>query len=254
VSELIISLIAFGCILGGMLLGMSVQTVLPKHHLSVESKATVKLGTGMIATLAALILGLLIASAKGNFDTVNSGVVQTGSKIMLLDRVMAHYGPQTEEARDLLRRGVVSAMERTWPKEGTGQREAKTPDPSHTLEALQNKLLQLSPQNETQRWLQSRALQVSSDIAEARWLLMEEKGNISLPMPLFVILVFWLTVIFFSFGLFSPRNATVIVILLVCALSAAGSLYMMQELDHPTRGLITISSAPLRNALGQLGR
>lgn len=253
-SPLVISLIAFGCIFGGMLLGMVLRAVLPEHHLSAESKDGVKLGIGMIATLSALVLGLLIASAKGSFDTMNSGIIQTGSKIILLDRVMAHYGPETKEARDLLRGAVTSAVEKVWPKERTGQTEAKASDPRAALETLQDKLRQLSPQNDAQRWLQSRALQVSDDIAEARWLLVEQQGHSSLLMPFFVMLVSWLMIIFFSFGLFSPRNATVIVVLLVCALSASGSLYMILELDRPFGGLIAISSAPLRNALVQLGR
>ena len=253
-SPLVISLVAFGCIFGAMLLGMFLRRVLPEHHVSDESKDVMKMGTAMIATLAALVIGLLIASAKGNFDTVNSGLIQTGSKIVLLDRVMAQYGPETREARDLLRRGVASAIEQNWPKERTGQTEAKALHTGAVIEVLQGKLRQLSPQNDDQRWLQSRALQVSSDIVETRWLLIERRGQSSLPMPFLVILVAWLVIIFFSFGLFSPRNATVIVVLLLCALSAVGSLYLIQELDRPYEGLIQVSSAPLRNALAHLGQ
>ena len=253
-SPLVISLVAFGCIFGAMLLGMFLRRVLPEHHVSDESKDVMKMGTAMIATLAALVIGLLIASAKGNFDTVNSGLIQTGSKIVLLDRVMAQYGPETREARDLLRRGVASAIEQNWPKERTGQTEAKALHTGAVIEVLQGKLRQLSPQNDDQRWLQSRALQVSSDIVETRWLLIERRGQSSLPMPFLVILVAWLVIIFFSFGLFSPRNATVIVVLLLCALSAVGSIYLIQELDRPYEGLIQVSSAPLRNALAHLGQ
>jgi hypothetical protein len=253
-SALIISLIAFGCIVGGILLGMLLQRVLPKHHLSDESMNVVKLGTGMLATLAALVIGLLIASAKGSFDTMNNGLMQTGSKIILLDRLMAQYGEETRETRDSLRRGVASFIERVWPKEGIGDAEVKPVDPKAGIEGLQEKLLQLSPQNDAQRWIQSRALQVSGEIAETRWLLIQQVGLSSLSWPFFVILVSWLVIIFFSFGLFSPRNATVIVVLLICALSAAGALYLILELDRPYMGIITISSAPLRNALVHLGQ
>ena len=253
-SPLAVSLIVFGCIFGGMLLGMFLRAVLPEHHLSDESKDIVKLGIGTIATLAAVVLGLLIASAKGTFDTMNSGLVQAGSKVILLDRVMARYGPETREARDLLRRNLASVIERTWPKEGTGLTKAKAPDPQASLEALQDKLLQLSPQNDAQRWLQSEAVQLSGDIANVRWLLIEQQGHSSLPMPFFVMLASWLVIIFFSFGLFSPGNATVLAVLLLCALSAAGSLYLILELDRPYGGFIEISSAPLRNALLHLGQ
>ena len=253
-NPLAISLIAFGCIFGGVLFGMFLRGRLPEHHLSDESMGVVKLGTGMIATLAALVIGLLIASAKGSFDTMNNGLIHTGSKIILLDRVMAQYGPETREARDLLRRGVASTIERIWPNERMEQTEVKGLDPRAGIEALQEKLLQLTPRNDAQRWVQSRALQVSGEIAETRWLLFQQIGLSSLSMPFLVILVFWLVVIFFSFGLSASRNTTVIVVLLICALSAAGSLFLIQELDQPYGGIIMISSAPLRNALAVIGQ
>ena len=253
-SPMVISLIAFCCIFGSMLLGMSLRRVLPDHHLSDESKDVMKLGTGMIATLAALVIGLLIASAKGSFDTINNGLIQTGSKVILLDRTLANYGLETREARDLLRRRVASVIEQLWPKEMKGQTELVALDPRAGIEAIEEKLRQLSPQNDAQRWLQSRAMQLSSDMEDIRWLLFTKYGQSSYPMTFLVILVSWLVIIFFSFGLFSPRNETVIIVLLVCALSAAGSLYLIQELDRPYGGLITVSSAPLRTALANLGQ
>ena len=253
-SPLAISLIAFGCIFSGMLLGMFLRAVLPEHHLSDESKDVVKLGTGMIAMMAALVLGLLIASAKGNFDTINSGLLQGGSKVILLDRIMAHYGPETKEVRGLLRRALASFVEQAPLKEGTALTEAMAPDPRITVETIQDKLLDLPPQNDAQRWLQSQALQVSAVIAEVRWLLTEHREQSALPMAFFVMLVSWLVIIFFSFGLFSPRNTTAVGVLLVCVLSAASSLYLILELDRPYGGLIQVSIGPFRDALLHLGQ
>ncbi|MFZ0050683.1 MAG: hypothetical protein WAK96_02820 [Desulfobaccales bacterium] len=253
-SALIISLIAFACIFGGTLLGMFLRTILPGHHVGDDSKDAVKLGTGMIATMAALVLALLIASAKGNFDTMSSDLRQASARVILLDRVMAHYGPETNEARDLLRRDIASTIKRVWPEDKIGQAVTEAPQGRINFEAIQDKLRQLSPRNDAQRWLQSRALEISGEIAEGRWLLIEQLGQRSIPMPFFVILVFWLTIIFASFGLFSPRNATVITVLLICALSAAGSLFLIMELDTPYQGLIKVSSAPLRIALAHLGQ
>ena len=253
-SALVASLIAFGCIFGGTLLGMVVRAVLPEHHVSGESKDTLKLGIGMIATLSALVLGLLIASAKGTFDTTSSELKQTSLKIILLDRTMAGYGPETKEARDVLRRSVISALDRAWPEERTEQMEGKALAPIAGAESVENKLLQLSPKSDAQRWLQSRTLQLSADVAEAAWLLVQQRGESSLSKPFLVILVCWLTIIFFSFGMFSPRNATVSIVLLICALSVASSLYLLQELDSPYGGLMKVSSGPLRSALVQLGR
>jgi hypothetical protein len=253
VSSLAIALSAFACIFGGTLLGMYLRPMLPEHHVSEESKDIVKLGTGMIATLAALVLGLLIASAKGSFDTINNEIRQASTRVIMLDRVMADYGPETLEARDLLRVIVGSTIARIWPEGRPGEAMTRVREGKAGIEAVQDQLRQLSPRNDAQRWLRSRALQISADIAEARWLIIEQLGQSSLPMPFLVMLIFWLTIIFGSFGLFSPRNATVFTVLLVCALSVAGSLFLVLELDRPYEGLIMVSSAPIRNALALLG-
>ncbi len=232
---------------------MWLRALLPEHHLSDESKDAVKLGTGMIATLAALVLGLLIASAKGTFDTMTNELRQTASRIVLLDRVMAQYGPETREVRDLLRGSVATALQRIWP-EDSHEMEIKTAQrPGNDLEALQDKLLQLSPRDDTQKWIQSRALQISADVAEARSLILAQAGQSSIPGPFLVVLVSWLTIIFTTFGLFSPRNGTVMIVMIICALSTAAALYLILELDQPYGGLIKISSAPLHNALALLG-
>jgi len=263
-----ISLIAFACIFGATLLGMFLRTNLPEDHFSDESKDAVKVGIGMIATLTALVLGLLTASAKGTFDTASTGLRQIGARTILLDRVMAHYGPETMEIRGLLRRNVAAALEQIWPEEkigltiskggeGRGETEAveeKLRQQPARIEVIQDHLRQLTPRTDAQRWLQTRALQVSGDIAEGRWLLLEQMGQSSFPKAFLVILVFWLIIIFATFGLFSPRNATVIIVLLVCSLSVAGSLWLIMELDHPYGGLIKVSSAPLRHALALLGK
>ena len=251
-SSLVISLVAFACILGGTLLGIFLSSLLPEPHVSEESKDAVKLGVGMIATLSALVLGLLIASAKGTFDTMNTGLRETGTRLILLDRIMAHYGAETAEPRELLRRTLASSIAQIWPEEKIGPAVAKAPAGRAGMEVIQDKLFQLYPRTEAQRWLQSRALQISSDIAEGRWLLIEQTGQSSIPMPFIVMLVFWLAIIFACFGLFSPRNVTVVVVLLLCALSAASSLFLILELNAPYGGLIKVSSAPLRSALTHL--
>jgi hypothetical protein len=254
VTELLICLAAFACMFGGILLGVFLRPVLPDHHLSADSKDVLKLGIGMIATLAALVLGLLTASAQSTFDTMSSELLQTGSKIILLDRTLAAYGPETRDARDLLRRGLASTIDAVWPEEKTGPRKPEAPGSSAVPESVRDKLLQLSPRSDAERWLQSRALQINEDVAGTRWLLKEQVEASSLPTPFLVMLACWLTIIFLCFSILSPRNATMLIVLLVCALSVASSLYLIQELDTPYQGLIKVSSSPMRNALMQLSR
>ena len=253
-SPLTLSLVAFACVLTGTGLGMVLRALLPKHHVSDDSKDVVKMGIGMVATLAALVLGLLLASAKANYDAMANELKQTAAKIVLLDRIMAEYGPETQEARVLLRTGVTSALIRIWPEEQGDTARASLPKPGNFPEMVHKKLQGLSPHSDTQRQLQSRALQVSGDIAETRWLLFTQVGGSSIPKPFLIMLVFWLVIIFGSFGLFSPGNATVIFILLVCIISATGSLFLILEMDQPYRGLIKISSAPLHTALTLMGQ
>ena len=112
-----IGLISVGCIFGGALLGMWLHRVLPERHLDTASKDTIKLGAGLLATLAALVLGLLVSSAKASFDAMNTGIAQAGAKILLADHVLADYGPETKDVREQLRNIVMSSIDRIWPEE-----------------------------------------------------------------------------------------------------------------------------------------
>lgn len=242
--------IVFACVFGGALLGLFLGDVLPEHHLSPDTKDTVKLGMGVIGTMAALVLGLLIASAKSSYDAQNSAVTQMAANFMLLDRVLAHYGPETKEARDLLRPTVAGVLDRIWPEDN--QRSAALA-PSGRAEEFFDKIEELAPRTDSQRSLRDRALQIGTDIGHTHWLMFEQAGA-SIPTPFLVVLVMWLTIIFASFGLFAPRNATVIATQFVCALSVSAAIFLILELEQPFEGLLQISSAPLQNASAHLGQ
>jgi len=229
------------------------RTVLPEHHLRDASKDAVKLGTGLIATLVALVLGLLVGSAKNSFDTVTTGLTQSSAKIILLDHLLARYGPETMEARHLLHRTVASAIELIWPEDKTGKVELKAFEAMTGSETVQDKLRELTPHKESQRLILAQALQISGELAQAHWLVTEEMRS-SLPTPFLVVLIFWLVILFISFGLFAPRNSTVIAILLLCALSVSTAIFLILEMNHPLEGMIKVSGATLRKALGHLGQ
>jgi hypothetical protein len=250
-SALAIAVIVFACVFGGALLGMLLRAALPEHHLSTDSKDVVKLGMGLIATMAALVLGLLIASTKGSYDTQRSELTQMSTNIILLDRVLAHYGPETKEARNLLRHSVVRVLDQIWPEDSS--QPAQLDPTAAGAEPLYDKIQALAPQNEAQRSLQAKALSTTTDIAQTRWLMFEQQGS-SIPMPFLVVLVFWLTIIFVSFGLYAPPNATVFMTLFVCAVSVSGAIFLILQLDRPFEGPIQIPSTPLRTALAHLGQ
>jgi hypothetical protein len=245
-----ISWIVFACVFGGALLGIFFRAVLPEHHLTGESKDVVKVGMGLIATMAALALGLLTASAKSSYDTQRNELTQISAKIIFLDRVLAHYGPEAKDVRDLLRRTVTSALDQMWPENRS--RPAQL-DPAAASERLYDTIQQLSPQNDAQRSLQAQALGISNDLSQMRWLLVEQKGS-SIPTAYLVVLVFWLVILFVSFGLFAPCNSTVLAAMLLCALSVSGAILLILEVDQPFEGLIQIPSTPLRDVLVRLGQ
>jgi hypothetical protein len=249
-SSIAISLIVFGCLFGGALVGLFLHTVLPEHHLSPDTRQVVNLGMGVIGTMSALVLGLLVASAKGTYDTQGNELMDVSSKIIFLDRTLADYGPEAKEARDQLRTTVVTALDKIWPQERSQRPRL---EPADGATELYSQVRRLSPQNDTQQAVKAQALTLAASLMQTRWLaVVQQSGSIS--MPLLVILVFWLTINFISLGLFAPRNATVMVTLFLCALAVSGAILLIQELSTPLGGLIHLSSAPLRNALAHLGQ
>jgi hypothetical protein len=233
------------------MIGMLLRSWLPDHHLSVESRDAIKLATAIVGTLSALALGLLIASAKSTYDTAETELKTSVGRVLLLDRVMAHYGPETAQARVLLRKLLMSRLDRSWAVDHEEPTNAALDDAG--IEPVQDILRALSPATDAQRWLQSRALEISGEIAEAHWMLLETGGE-GLPWAFLTILVFWLALLFATFGLLAPGNATIVATLFVCSLSVAGAVFLIIDMAHPYLGLIYVSDAPLREALAELGR
>jgi hypothetical protein len=248
-----IALIVFACVFAGALLGMFLRGHIPEHHLSADTENVIKLGMGLIATIAALVLGLLIATAKSSFETQDAAVKHTAARVLLLDHMLGNYGPEAKAARELLRRTVALRLEAIWPEDRFQHAKFDPHEAAPAAATIETLILQLSPKNDSQRWLQSEALRVGRDIMETRWLVLGGLGS-AVPVLFIVVVVFWLTILFASFGLFAPRNATVIAVLFLCALSVSGSIFLILEMDRPFDGLIKVSSDPIRYALTELGR
>lgn len=245
--------IAFACVCAGALLGMLLRRVLPKDHLNNDSKDVVKLGMGLLATMAALVLGLLIASAKGQYDAQRDGLDQISAKFILLDAGLAQYGSEASPARDQLRRTVGSVLARIWPQDTSQTSSITAPDTTADGRAIYDLVQRLSPRNDMQRRVQSQALQLLQELGQTRWLLAAQQESRTTPLPFLAILLFWLTVLFASFGLFSPANATVIGVLFLCALYVSGAVFLILELGRPFEGPLQLSSAPMRHAYALIG-
>ena len=248
-NPIIVSMIMFTCVFGGALLGMFLSPKLPEHHLSNDSRQIVNLAMGIIGTMAALVLGLLVASAKNSFDTRNNELIEVSAKVAMLDRVLAHYGPESKDARDQLRETVSNMIERLWPKSQVGPFVPRQTGGERVYDTIE----EFSPSNETQKSQKEEALGLAMSLGQTRWLMFAQ-ADTAISSTLLVLLIFWFTINFVSLGLFAPRNATVTAALFLCALAVSGAILLILEMYKPFSGLIQISDAPLRDVLAQLGR
>lgn len=245
-DSIIVGGVVFAFSFAGALFGLWLRTVLPEHHLVDETKDTVKLGIGLIATMTALILGLVTASAKSSFDSIDAAVKQSAAQVLALDRLLARYGPETGEIRQGLKQAIAARIDVVWPRDAS----VAQIDPTRTgLVAVNEGLVDtelrtLKPRDDVQRMLLSRIIDASEVLLASQWGSSTHSGA-SIPTPFLVILLFWLTITFTSFGLFAPRNALVITVLFVCAISVASAVFLVLELDGPFDGIIKVSSEPM---------
>jgi hypothetical protein len=253
VTPIAVALVVFACVFAGAVLGMGLRKRLPAEHLSDSAKDVIRLAMGLVATMTALVLGLVIAAAKSAYDTQDDAVRHSAAKILLLDRVLADYGPEADGTRTFLKQLITDRVATIWPEDGTSPGKLDTPVVAFATHTIETSILQFAPRNEMQRWLQSEALRIGGDLTETRWLVLAQARS-AIPAPFLVVVVFWLTVLFASFGLFAPRNGTVVAVLLVCAFSVGAAMFLILEMDSPFEGLIRVSGAPMRYALAHLGR
>ncbi len=251
----IVGLLIVLCTFGGALIGMWLRTVLPEHHLSADSRSVVNIGMGLIATMTALVLGLVLSEAKTSFDAVDSAVKTAAIQVLTLDRLLARYGPETQAIRQGVRAGLAERMHVLWAPQTA--HPAKF-DPLQSgmgaqTETLATALRALRPQDDAQRALHARAVDLVESLLQSRWF-MATGTQSSVPGPFLVILGFWLTVTFASFGLFAPRHATVLTVLFVCALSVGSAVFLVLEMDTPFDGWIQVSAEPFRYAYAHLNR
>lgn len=252
-SSSLVAMVVLAGTFGGALAGIVLQAKLPKHHQESRSQDVVKLVMGLIATIAALVLSLLIASAHSSYDTQVSEVQGLGVRIIELDRLLAHYGRDTAEARNLLHEIVAAQLKQIWPNEGVGTVNLKAPLTGEAGEELYDDLANLSPKTEAQRIGKGRAIQLLTEMGETRRLLSEQAGG-SLSWPFLVVMVSWLIFLFVGFGLLTSNNATALTALFIGALCVAGAIFLILEMNRPYSGVMQISSAPIRHALAEIGR
>ena len=245
----VIGLISFVVIFGSALLGIFAARALPEHHLSGETRTAVSVSAAVVGTLSALVLGLMISTASSSFSARSNDVTAISVDLIRIDRMMRRYGPEADDARAKLRAYATAKMQELFPVSGEPSRPTEAT--VRMMESTQDAMLSLAPTDDTHRWLRSQALTLSDGVLQARWLLAEQSGS-DIPLPFLILLIFWLAIVFGSFGLFAPRNATAVAVLFLCSMAVSGGITMILELDTPFSGLIRVSAEPMRQALAQI--
>ena len=239
--------------MGAVVLGIYLRRVLPEHYLGADTKDAVKLAMGLVATMSALVLSLLVTSVKGAYDTRKGEVIQIAAKVAFIDRVLRAYGPEADEVRSQFREMVEESTRRLWPRvndiPGHFRPNGQGDDSVFIAEQLQ----QLAPRDDTQRSLKMQATTLVMEFGQLRSMLTAQSVA-SISRPMLIVVVCWLMLIFLSFSLLAPPNPTATVALMVSTLSVAGAIFLILEMDLPFEGMIRISSEPMLRAIGHLAK
>jgi len=256
-----IALLTFALIFGAALTGFVIQKLLPPHHLSDHSKGAVHLGAGLIGTLAALILGLLVSSSKGTYDQAGGLLNEMSASYVHADRLLANYGGEAAPIREQLRHSAEKMLWIIWPDETSRVGEAGTaaglPERAATkmdLESVYNRTSLLKPGNANQEHLQADAMHLMDDIIQKRWMLQEVVLGSGISVILLVIPVLFIAFITLIYAVYAPRNTTVTFVLFCCAACIAIAVFLISELSSPLQGALKVSSRPVHIALDQMGR
>ena len=248
---MVTGLVSFAAIFGGAVIGLFVRQRLPGHHLNSETQSLITVSVAVIGTLSALVLGLMISAANSSFSKRSDEVRSLSLQVIRIERNLRRYGPDADDARAKLHAWANIKLEQLTPKKG--QTPPSPQQGIETLESVQDALLVLKPSDERQKYLHTLCLTLSSNLIYERWAL-EQHASHSVPLPFLVLLIFWLAIVFASFGLFAPANPTAIVSLFLCSVAVCGGIYLIEELDNPLSGLIHVPLDSMQKALFELTR
>ena len=249
-NPLIIGVIVFAVLLIGALVGYALRRYLPKRYLCEETKSTVSISMAVVATFSALVLGLLISNASTSFNALGGEVTTLSAQILRLDRLLGRYGPETGLARETLRQYAELKTDDLFPDDPADLGLAD-PETYQLLQELEDSILALKPTNARDKWWVDQAMTLAGKIGDTRWLLTQQVGQ-GTPKTFVALLVFWLTLLFASFGLFAPRNLTSAVTLTLCAAAVAGAIGMILELEQGFGRMVQISAEPMHHAVKTL--
>ena len=249
-NSIVVSSMVFAVVFAGALVGMALRRILPQDHLESDAKDVVRLATALVVTMTALVLGMLVSSAKASYDARKNEVAEMASLILSIDPLLSAYGPEAADDRARLRELVQGGIDRVWPGQASAKSELR---PKESSKDFYNQLQSLTPKNDSQAVAKAQIISLAVSLRHTRYLMFIEAQETTMSIPLLVVLVAWLVVIFVSFGLFAPTNSTVVGTLIVCALAVSAAIFLIMEMYTPFSGVMRISPEPIRDALSQIG-
>jgi hypothetical protein len=250
-SSAAVSFVVFALVFTGAIVGMALRRALPQEHLAEDAKDTMRLAVGLVAAMTGLVLGMLVSSAKTYYDGQRSKVAEMSAEVILLDNALAVFGHDGESLRKVTRQSVGDAVDRIWPKEKSRLAELR---PKNNDDIANAQLQLLIPKNDEQVYAKTQVASLMQSLRRSYWLMFLESEQATIPLPLLSVVTLWLVAIFISFGIFAPRNWTVIATLIICALSVSGAIFIIMEMYSPFSGVLRVSSAAVRDAMEQLAR
>lgn len=252
-TELEIVLIVLAVVLGATGLGIVLRPLVLKHEFDDPTKDVLRLAMGFVGTMAALVIGLLLYSAKGSYEDQRNALEDIAVSLALLDATLDQYGPESAPVRDTVREVAGLMIARLWPEQLDDPSSFGSAEMSAAGHRIYSQLLDLHPQDEAQQLLKSQALQLGITLARDRLLLVAQHGTRDIPPLFIVVLTAWLAILFTSFGLFGKPTVTVIGSLLLSGVAVSAAMFLILELDRPFQGLIEIPSEAIKQVYADLG-
>lgn len=247
---LVVSSLVFALVFGGAIVGIAIRQAVSESHFVPEAKDTIRLAIGLVVTMTGLVLGMLVSSAKTFYDGEKNQVAEMSSQIILMDDLLAVYGPETKQARIQARGFVAAAVDRIWPKEKTELSQLK---PQNEGQAFYKELQLLVPKNDAQASAKAQLTSLTITLRKGYWLMYLQTVQTPIPSPLLMVVTSWLVAIFVSFGIYAPRNLTVMVTLIICAMAVSAAIFIILSMYAPFSGVLKISPAAVRDAVHQMG-
>ena len=233
-------------------LGLHAQRLLPDRYTDEATKGSVKAVLAMLSVLVTVVLGFITADAKRSFDNAGKIVAETAVRLVLIDRMLAELGEDADPIRREMRQAAQEWVARLNSLDGDVNPSVHVVQRVEQLEELFGKIKSLSPKSDAQAKDRERAADLAAGILHDRWVL--ATGRLaSTPTVFLLVVLAWLALEFFLFGVFAPRNACVTAAVVLASLTTASAIFLLLDLEGPLTGPMRISIEPLVRAVSILG-